>query len=377
MKHLFLFVLIILGVSAFGQPQLTIFPNSWDLCYGANASFKALLVPDTNEYVFTWKKNGIVIPSPDTAGPLITIKNVTFADTGYYTCIAISAYDTARSDTAHLHLSPKLSIDTLYRYNTLGCPGTCKGQMKALVSGGNPPYSYDWGAGHSQDTIVYGLCKGTFMLKVVDSDLSHCAAKEYHVDVLRLPKVVFTMVPKDTVYLTKPYLTVAFADSSKKNLTNWEWDFGDSTKVANVNPLQHIYTRTGRFRVSLNYTDLDGCDTTITDSITVKPAELKFPNIISPNGDGHNDCFIIKEVNDPTYSLTLDDFYLSNELVIVNRWGRKVYSASNYHYKYSTVPGECQGWSGEGLADGAYYYVLKCHGLYEDDVFKGSITIIR
>ena len=273
MKQLFFLLSFIFPwFCCIGQVQVSIQPNSQTLCYGSNTNFRAIVDPDTTKYVYTWKRNGIIIPGPDTVGTLIKIVNLTYADSGFYTCSATSQYATGESDTAYLHISPKLNIDTLYRYNALGCPATCKGQMKVLVSGGNPPYFYDWGAGHSQDTLVYGLCKGDYMLKVTDSDNSHCVSRAYKVEVLTLPKVTFTMDPTDTVYLTKPYLNVAFPNSVLKDITNWEWNFGDSTRVANVNPIQHTYAKTGRFLVSLNYTDLNGCDTTITDSITVKLA---------------------------------------------------------------------------------------------------------
>lgn len=379
MKHLFLSLLIFMGFSGFSQVTVHFRPPSIvTACYGDNVKFQVDLTPDTGSYTFTWKRNNVIIPSPDTSGTQLRIKNVSYADSGYYTCLATSAFATGHSDTARLHISPRLYLDTLYRYNELGCPGSCKGQMRITVSGGNPPYIYDWGVGgiHMQgDSIAIGFCKGTYMLNVTDIDNTHCISREYTIEVLHLPKVIFTMDPEDTLYLTKPTLTVEFPDSSRHSMTNWEWRFGDGTSLANINPAQHIYTRTGRFIDSLNYTDLNGCDTTITDTITVKRADLFIPNVISPNGDGSNDCFIIQEKMDRT--LDLEEIYLSVELVIVNRWGRKVYETSNYHCKKSGATRGCEGWDGGNLADGVYFYVLTCHGLYEDDVFRGSVTIVR
>jgi hypothetical protein len=66
--------------------------------------------------------------------------------------------------------------------------------------------------------------------------------------------------------------------------------------------------------------------------------------------------------------LDFSEVYLSNELQILDRWGRKVYSKTNYR------SGE---WDGAKLSDGAYFYILVCHGYYGDDVFRGSVTILR
>ena len=464
MKHFLLSLLVFLGVSGFGQVNVTILPTNLTACYGSNANFQAMGVPDTGRYVFTWKRNGVIIPAPDTVGSLINIKNISYTDTGYYTCIISSQFNTVHSDTAHLHISiklnifpgsgtfcygsnasfqamlipdtgnyvvtwmkngeviqnpdttgikirinaisysdtgyytfsassqfftcqsdrvflhltPKLNIDTLYRFNELDCPGTCKGKMKALVSGGIPPYFFDWGGGHSQDSIVFGLCKGKYTLKVTDSDNSHCVSREYTVDVIKLPRVTFKMDPPDTVYLTKPYLTVSIPDTSLNKLSNWVWTIEDtlrvsrdSTVVSNVNPLQHQFMRTGRFLVKLKYLfNYAPCSDSITDSIMVRPVELKIPNVFTPNNDGKNDYFVIQVKNRP--ELDINEVYLSTELVIINRWGKKVYQSDNYKSKDKEY-----GWDGKGLADGVYFYVLKCHGLYDDAVYKGSITIVR
>lgn len=369
MKRLIISLLVLFGVAGYGQTTLNLQPDTLIVCFGANARFQAYLTPDTGTFVFSWKRNGIVVEPSDSLG-VLNISDVSYSDTGYYSCTATSGTFSVSSDTVHLFIKPTLNLDTLYRYNDLGCPGTCKGQMKALVSGGTPPYFYDWGAGISQDTIVLGLCKGKYLLKVTDSDQSHCIAKSYEIKVLTLPKIDFTMDPPDTVYLTKPYLNVAFPDTSQQHLTSWEWNFGDSTKVSNLNPYQHTYAKTGRFLVSLKYFDLNGCDTTVKDSITVKVAKLKIPNIFTPNGDGSNDYFVVQVEGDA--SLDINEIYLKTELVIVNRWGRKVFSESPYISKDKE-----SGWDGKGVADGVYFYVLTLQGLYESEVYKGSITILR
>jgi hypothetical protein len=83
-----------------------------------------------------------------------------------------------------------------------------------------------------------------------------------------------------------------------------------------------------------------------------------------------NESFIITLEDDPEKNF--GDAYLSNELLILDRWGRKVYSKANY--RSDKKGGD---WTGENLSDGVYYYLLKCHGYYSDEVFKGSVTILR
>ncbi|RZA00453.1 MAG: DUF11 domain-containing protein [Sphingobacteriaceae bacterium] len=83
------------------------------------------------------------------------------------------------------------------------------------------------------------------------------------------------------------------------------------------------------------------------------------PNVITPNGDGKNDTWVIDGL----------ELYPDNYLTIFNRWGNEVYH-SNGGYKND--------WSGNGLKEGTYYYLLKVKdtkGAWS--VTKGYITLLR
>jgi gliding motility-associated-like protein len=87
--------------------------------------------------------------------------------------------------------------------------------------------------------------------------------------------------------------------------------------------------------------------------------DIKVPNLFTPNGDGINDVFEIRGLNQ----------YQENQLQIVNRWGNEVFNATNYQ----------NNWTGEGLNEGTYYYLLRVKriGSNQYDVLKGYITLIR
>lgn len=87
--------------------------------------------------------------------------------------------------------------------------------------------------------------------------------------------------------------------------------------------------------------------------------ELLIPNLFTPNGDGNNDTFEIIGLNQ----------FADNDLVIVNRWGNEVFRTKMYQ----------NNWTGEGLNEGTYYYVLRTKktASAEWKVFKGYITLIR
>lgn len=117
---------------------------------------------------------------------------------------------------------------------------------------------------------------------------------------------------------------------------------------------------TGSDTFTYRVKDANGYYTNIASVvITVSFIALKIPNLFTPNGDGINDAFEIIGLNQ----------YQTNELQIINRWGNEVFHAKGY----------LNNWTGEGLNEGTYYYLLRVKkaGSAEVEVFKGYITLIR
>uniref|UniRef100_UPI0025D66BA7 DUF7507 domain-containing protein n=1 Tax=uncultured Pedobacter sp. TaxID=246139 RepID=UPI0025D66BA7 len=95
------------------------------------------------------------------------------------------------------------------------------------------------------------------------------------------------------------------------------------------------------------------------DAAVITGSDLLIPNLFTPNGDGINDTF---EINGLAQ-------FAENDITIVNRWGNEVFRAKGYQ----------NNWTGEGLNEGTYYYLLRARkgGSNEWKVFKGYITLIR
>jgi gliding motility-associated-like protein len=85
---------------------------------------------------------------------------------------------------------------------------------------------------------------------------------------------------------------------------------------------------------------------------------LTIPNVITPNGDGANDNFVIQ--NAESYTITLQ---------IYNRWGRLIYENTNYQNDFSC----------KTCAAGVYYYVIKAKSKRNGRAkeYKGSLTIVN
>lgn len=117
--------------------------------------------------------------------------------------------------------------------------------------------------------------------------------------------------------------------------------------------------------IRVRCTDIDGSYTEQTFVILIidvheAPNALDANNIVTPNGDGRNDTWKIRNL--PVHA--------NNQLRIFDRSGRTVYVARNYQHDWDGRMG-----NGQLLAEGVYYYVMDMGPSYP--VFKGSITLIR
>lgn len=134
-----------------------------------------------------------------------------------------------------------------------------------------------------------------------------------------------------------------------KYLSGTKWDILKGTNPApGVHVRNHVNIVADAFADGGYFTKL-----------AVSGLTLFIPNLYTPNGDGTNDVFEIRGL----------ELFPENDLVIVNRWGNEVYKSKNYR----------NNWSGEGLNEGTYYYVLRVRE-YEGaewQVLKGYITLIR
>ncbi|RZK18154.1 MAG: DUF11 domain-containing protein, partial [Flavobacterium sp.] len=102
-----------------------------------------------------------------------------------------------------------------------------------------------------------------------------------------------------------------------------------------------------------------GNNTVSANTAFISGLELLIPNLFTPNDDGVNDAFEIRGLNE----------FSENELTIVNRWGNEVYKTKSYQ----------NSWTGEGLNEGTYFYLIKVkrNGNSDWKIFKGYITLLR
>ena len=105
------------------------------------------------------------------------------------------------------------------------------------------------------------------------------------------------------------------------------------------------------------------CPDTAENAILVINDFLQFPNVVTPNGDGINDMFIIKGLVDGMG-------YPINSLDIYNKWGTRVYHKEN-------ISKEEDFWDPSSVPSGTYFYRFSARGYNGNVEHNGAIEVIK
>jgi len=232
------------------------------------------------------------------------------------------------------------------------------------VTGGVPPYTYNWAPIPSTGTTLTNLGPGVYTLTV--SDNNGCSFVQ-----------TYTIIEPDKVTIDLgPNLTVAQQDSVSIDLStnvspnaveSIEWSPYNGESCEGCYTFEFIAMTSAT--ISSMITDTSGCSAEDSMRLTVIVPRIIFvPNVFSPNGDGSNEKFTI-------YGRF--NLIRINKLNIYDRWGNQLFGAIDI------PPGqESLGWdgkfNGEDMQPGVFVYTAEL--LYEDGVKEtvtGSITLVR
>jgi len=132
-------------------------------------------------------------------------------------------------------------------------------------------------------------------------------------------------------------------------------------------PLDYVGPSTFRYRITNDrcpnlwseaFVRINIQDTSSTRAIE----ELELPTAFSPNGDGINDNFVIRDLNPSDL----------NHLYIVNRWGDVVYNKKHYENQWKGKHRD----SANDLPIGTYYVLFK-RKLIGPHRYTGTVTLVR
>ncbi len=220
------------------------------------------------------------------------------------------------------------------------CPGAST-NISSTASNGTPAYTYSWssGAGTTSTVSVSPTVTTTYTITVTDK-CGKTATSAVTVYVPN-PAPLNTNSPDLSIC---PGDNAALAALTSGGIGGYTFTW---TVVTGTNTLSNTTSSTatinnaisGMNSFKVTVTDSCGNQVTKTVNVEVKPGcDTEIPNVFSPDGDGTNQYFAIKGI----------DNFDGSKLSIYDRWGLKLYESGNYK----------NDWDGDGIPEGTYYYVF-------------------
>lgn len=200
------------------------------------------------------------------------------------------------------------------------------------VTGGTAPYTYSWNGGAYTTLDIYNVPAGVYTLIVTDAGLCTVTSNPLTVSEDVFVDAQFTYSPNPVSVND----VVQFHDASVGNIVDWSWQI-DTTTMTVQHP-NYVFTQDGIYNVTLTVVDANGCVDSISVSIEVL-SDIEVPNVITVNGDGINDLFILKGLLPNT------------KLLILNRWDNLIYTSDNYDNTW-----DGRDMSGKVVVEGVYTY---------------------
>jgi gliding motility-associated-like protein len=304
-------------------------------CAGQPAQFASLTTPVAAPVTISWNFGDPASGSNNTAtGPAPTHS---YATAGTYTVVASAQWPGApfTAQTSYsITVNPSPTAE-------LGAPrqDLCPGQALTLTPGAQPPGStYRWQDGSTAASFTARL-PGRYAVTVTGA--GGCSATD-SVLVVALPAPLVRLPADTTACLAQP---LRLRLSAQPAGSTYRWQDGSTAEV---------YAATVPGTYSVDVTGPNGCVARVSTVVRAADCPLFIPSIITPNGDGLNDAFVLKGAVPAEW-----------QLEIYNRWGRLVYRSARYENR----------WQAAQQPDGVYYYLLRRRS--DGRQIKGWVEVVH
>ncbi|WP_177199977.1 T9SS type B sorting domain-containing protein [Flexibacter flexilis] len=266
---------------------------------------------------------------------------ITVNQTGiYYVNYRDTLGCSARSNTVGVLTNGVAVVDILL----IGKNVLCEGDTVSLLA--NQSGQYQWNTGQMTQLLQTAQA-GYYFVKVLLSNGCTIDSDTVFIKEATPPKI--TLVA-DSVFCS---ITGAVLEAQPQwPVLYYEWFDKDGQLLAqSVKPTFKV-EKTGVYSVKA----WDGCRWAASDPVRIEAMDcaLSVPNVITPNGDGDNDQFKIKEL----------DLYAPLHLRVHNRWGKLMYENKDYR----------NDWTGDDLPAGTYFIHINSPRLV---TYKGWLEILR
>jgi gliding motility-associated-like protein len=242
------------------------------------------------------------------------------------------------------------------------CAGTAVTFTATPTNGGAAPV-YQWllngnDTGENSTTFTSSTLINGDIVKCIMTSNAACAAPSNATS----NSITVNVYPTPTVNAggnktIKAGSSILLNASDSGDITAIIWS--PSTGLSNNKILNPVASPASTTTYTITVQTANGCEAMDTATIEVQIPGLIIPNTFTPNGDGVNDTWDIKNLN----------AYANCTVQIFNRWGQNVYSSIGYGTPWDGT------YKGSPLPAGAYYYIINLkNGL---GPLSGFVAMIR
>lgn len=270
-----------------------------------------------------------------------TTISITVNQTGiYYVDYRDTLGCSARSNTVGVLTNGVAVVDIIL----IGKNVLCEGDTVSLIA--NHSGQYQWNTGQTTQLLQTAEA-GYYFVKVLLSNGCTIESDTVFIKEANPPKVNLVA---DTLFCS--IVGSVLEAQPQWPVLYYEWFDKDGQRIAqSVEPTFKV-EEAGTYSVKA----WDGCRWAASDPVRLEALDcaLSIPNVITPNGDGENDQFKIKEL----------DLYAPLHLRVYNRWGKLMYENKDYR----------NDWNGADLPAGTYFIHVNSPRLV---TYKGWLEIMR
>ena len=217
-------------------------------------------------------------------------------------------------------------------------------QLNALIKGIDS-LKYQWSTDATTASII-ARKSGNYWVKIYDLKSNLLGSDTVQVTIVTKPR---PNLGEDKSICN--YESVLISSGCKNTNLNYSWSISDATTP-------EIYIsdmEAGVYTVELT---VQTCADTVKSSmvLTINDCNLKIPNVITPNGDGRNDKFVIVGL----------EHYPGSQLHVFDRNGKIIYESMDYQ----------NNWDANNIPNGVYFYRLQLNDGKKSEK-NGTISILR
>lgn len=332
-----------------------------DVCSGSNTG--SIVLTGYSGTIQTWllstNSGASWTAVPSSSSSTLGYTNIT--DTTWYVAVVQSGSCTDTSAIAIINAKPNpvlsFTADTACIGNT-----TTFTPAASVTNGTIQHYLWDFGDFTSFSSTVASSAvthtysdTGTYVVAFTATAESGCTTTVTNT-------VAVSGAPSISISITTSPATGTFGGTSLNASGGDSYTWLPAAGLSNTaiaNPTASPLTTT---TYTVIVTSTNGCTATDTVTVAINADELFFiPNLITPNGDGHND----------TWTLKLPSVSSGVEVTIMNVEGNTVFFSTDYHNEWDGTNNK----NGKLLPDGTYYYFIRFQG--GDVTYKGTVAILN